>query len=189
MRIVPTAIPEVKLVETVVHRDGRGFFVETWRADAFAAAGIAATFVQDNHSRSVRGTLRGLHAQLARPQGKLIRVVAGEILDVAVDIRRGSPTFLRHVAVTLSSEDARSMWVPVGFAHGFCVLSETADVAYKCTDVYDADDELRIRYDDPRIGIDWPIVDPLVSEKDRVALPVDAVYERLPAFRARPARP
>lgn len=188
MKFLPTELPGVVVVEPAVHRDARGFFLETFSVPKYAAGGITDTFVQDNHSRSQQGTLRGLHAQVTRPQAKLLRTVKGEIFDVAVDIRRGSPTFLRHVAVTLSSEDARSMWVPVGFAHGFCVLSETADVAYKCTDVYDADDELRIRYDDPRLGIDWPIVDPLVSEKDRVALPVDAVYERLPAFRASPSR-
>lgn len=180
MKLVPTAIPEVILVEPAIHRDGRGFFVETWRADAFRAAGVDATFVQDNLSRSVRDTLRGLHAQRSKPQGKLVRAVAGAILDVAVDIRRGSPTFLRHVTATLSAENALSMWVPAGFAHGFCVLSETADVEYKCTDVYDPDDELRIRHDDPKLMIAWPVSDPILSAKDKLALSIDALFDRLP---------
>ncbi len=182
MRFVPQAVPDVVVVEPDVHRDGRGFFLETWHAPKFRAGGIDATFVQDNLSRSVRGTLRGLHAQRARPQGKLVRVVAGEILDVAVDIRRGSPTFLGHVAVTLSADNARAMWIPAGFAHGFCVLSDTADVEYKCTDVYDPTDEIHLRHDDPRLGIAWPVTTPLLSAKDRAAPGVDALLERFPLY-------
>ena len=183
MKFLPQAIPEVVVVEPIVHGDARGFFLETYHAPKFTAGGIPATFVQDNLSRSVYGTLRGLHAQRVRPQGKLIRVVAGEILDVAVDLRRGSPTFLRHVAVTLSAENARSMWVPVGFAHGYCVLSPTADVEYKCTDVYDPTDELHLRYDDPELGISWPVAAPILSAKDRDALGVDALRDRFPTYR------
>jgi dTDP-4-dehydrorhamnose 3,5-epimerase len=166
VRFLPQAIPDVVIVEPEVHRDGRGFFLETFHAEWFAAVGLPSAFVQDNLSRSVRGTIRGLHAQRARPQGKLVRVVAGEILDVAVDVRPRSPTFLRHVAVVLSAENARAMWIPVGFLHGFSVLSETADVEYKVTDVYDPTNEIRIRYDDPRLGIDWRVASPIVSPKD-----------------------
>lgn len=182
MRFVPLAIPEVIVVEPEIHRDGRGFFFETYHAPKYRAGGIDAAFVQDNVSRSVRHTLRGLHAQAARPQGKLIRVVSGEILDVAVDIRRGSPTYLRHVSATLSDRNGHSMWVPVGFAHGFCVLSDTADVEYKCTDVYDPKDELRLRHDDPRLGIRWPTSSPILSSKDLAALPVEALAERFPVY-------
>ena len=183
MKFVPLSIPDVIVVEPEIHRDGRGFFLETYHAPRFRAGGIDAVFVQDNLSRSVRGTLRGLHAQAARPQGKLIHVVAGEIFDVAVDIRRGSPTYLKHVSATLSDQDGRSMWVPVGFAHGFCVLSDTADVEYKCTDVYDPKDELRLRYDDPQLGIRWPAPSPRLSPKDLAALSVDALTDRFPLYR------
>ena len=149
-----------------MHRDERGFFLETYHREKYARGGIAAEFVQDNHSRSARGTLRGLHAQLRRPQGKLIRCAAGEIYDVAVDIRRGSATFGRWVGITISGEDFRQLWIPPGFAHAFCVLSEVAHVEYKCTELYDAADEISIAWDDPDIGIGWPIRDPVVSAKD-----------------------
>jgi dTDP-4-dehydrorhamnose 3,5-epimerase len=182
MRFVPSAIPEVVLVEPDVHRDGRGFFLETYHAAKFAAAGIAWPFVQDNASRSARGTLRGLHAQVARPQGKLVRVVAGEIWDVAVDIRRGSPTYLRWVAHALSAEAPRLLWIPPGFAHGFCVTSDAADVEYKCTDLYDAGGELRLAWDDPRLAIRWPVEAPVLSPKDRDAPRVDAVEARFPVW-------
>lgn len=182
MKFVPLSIPDVIVVEPEIHHDGRGFFVETYHAPKFRAAGIEADFLQDNLSRSVRGTLRGLHAQGRRPQGKLVRVVAGEIFDVAVDIRRGSPTYLKHVYATLSDENGCAMWVPVGFAHGFCVLSDTADVEYKCTDVYDPGDELRIRHDDPAIGIRWPTSSPILSPKDLSALSVDAIASRFPLY-------
>jgi dTDP-4-dehydrorhamnose 3,5-epimerase len=156
-------------VEPVVHRDARGFFLETYHRDKYAAGGIAAAFVQDNHSRSGKGTLRGLHAQVSVPQGKLIRCVEGEIFDVAVDIRRRSATYGRWVGARISGEDFRQLWVPPGFAHGFCVLSGVAQVEYKCTELYDAADEIAIAWNDPEIGIDWPIADPVVSEKDRRA--------------------
>lgn len=181
MRFVRTALPEVILVEPDVHRDGRGFFLETWHARKYREGGIDAAFVQDNHSRSARGTLRGLHAQRLRPQGKLVRVLAGEVFDVAVDVRRGSPTFLRWVGAVLSAENARQCWVPPGFAHGFCVTSETADVEYKCTDFYDPSDELRIAWDDPEIGVEWPLCDPVLSEKDRAAKRVRDLLALLPA--------
>jgi dTDP-4-dehydrorhamnose 3,5-epimerase len=154
------------VVEPDVHRDARGFFLETYHQRKYAAGGISAAFVQDNHSRSGRGTLRGLHAQAKRPQGKLIRVVEGEIYDVALDIRHGSATFGRWVGVRISGDDFRQLWVPPGFAHGFCVLSDVAHVEYKCTDVYDAADEISILWNDPDLGIEWPIREPIVSAKD-----------------------
>jgi dTDP-4-dehydrorhamnose 3,5-epimerase len=153
-------------VDPDVHRDARGFFLETYHQRKYAAGGITAAFVQDNHSRSGRGTLRGLHAQVKRPQGKLIRVVEGEIYDVALDIRRGSPTFGRAVGMSISGDDFRQLWIPPGFAHGFCVLSEVAHVEYKCTEPYDAADEISILWNDPDLGIAWPIRDPIVSAKD-----------------------
>ena len=154
------------LVEPVVHRDARGFFLETYHRAKYAEGGITAAFVQDNHSRSARGTLRGLHAQLRRPQGKLIRCVLGEIYDVAVDIRRGSPTFGRWVGVRISGEDFRQLWIPPGFAHGFCVTSDEAHVEYKCTELYDPADEVSIAWNDADIGIEWPLRDPVISAKD-----------------------
>ena len=170
MRIIPTELPEVLIVEPTVHRDDRGFFLETWHAAKYAEAGLDARFVQDNHSRSRRGTLRGLHAQLARPQGKLVRASLGEIFDVAVDIRRGSPRFGRSVGVRLSAENFRQLWIPEGFAHGFCVLSEDAEIQYKCTDFYDPSSELTVAWDDPALGISWPAIEaPLLSAKDRAA--------------------
>ena len=149
-----------------MHRDARGFFLETYHRQRYAAGGIDAAFVQDNHSRSGRGTLRGLHAQVKRPQGKLIRVVEGEIYDVALDIRRGAPTFGRWVGMHISGDDFRQLWIPPGFAHGFCVLSEVAHVEYKCTEPYDRADEISILWNDPDLAIAWPIRDPIVSEKD-----------------------
>lgn len=167
MRITPTALPEVLLVEPTVHRDDRGFFLETWHAEKYAAAGLAARFVQDNHSRSRRGTLRGLHAQLARPQGKLVRASLGEIYDVAVDIRVGSPNFGRSVGYVLSAENFRQLFIPEGFAHGFCVVSEIAEMQYKCTDLYDPTSEITVAWNDPALAIEWPISDPLLSAKDQ----------------------
>jgi dTDP-4-dehydrorhamnose 3,5-epimerase len=167
VRFTPLALPEVVLVEPDVHRDARGFFVETYHLEKYRAGGIAGPFVQDNHSRSVQGTLRGLHAQHRRPQGKLVRAVDGEMFDVAVDIRRGSPTFGRWVGVRLSGENFQQLYVPPGFAHGFCVLSEVVHVEYKCTDFYDAADEIGLAWNDPDVGIEWPIRDPIISDKDR----------------------
>ncbi len=157
MRFTPTEIPAVILVEPVVHGDHRGFFMETWHAAKFREAGLDLAFVQDNHSHSVRNTIRGLHYQIERPQGKLIRVVAGEIFDVAVDLRRSSPTFGRWVGNILSSANRRQLWVPEGFAHGFYVTGDVAEVVYKCTDLYFAEHERTLRWDDPAIGISWPL--------------------------------
>ena len=162
MRFVPTAIPDVILVEPDVYKDDRGFFLETYHEKKYAAGGIPGPFVQDNHSRSVQGTLRGLHAQIRHPQGKLVRAVEGEMFDVAVDIRRQSPTFGRWVGVRLSGENFRQLYVPPGFAHGFCVVSAQVHVEYKCTAFYDPADEISIAWDDPEIGIQWPMKDPIV---------------------------
>ena len=167
MRFVPTALPDVILVEPDVYKDDRGFFLETYHERKYAEGGIAGPFVQDNHSRSVQGTLRGLHAQIRRPQGKLVRAVEGEMFDVAVDIRPGSPTFGRWVGVRLSGENFRQLYVPPGFAHGFCVLSPFAQVEYKCTDLYDPADEIGIAWNDPALGIAWPIMDPILSTRDQ----------------------
>ena len=162
-----------------MHRDARGFFLETWHQRKYAASGITGAFVQDNHSRSPRGTLRGLHAQVTRPQGKLVRVAEGEIYDVALDIRTASPTFGRWVGRRISGEDFRQMWIPPGFAHGFCVLSEFAHVEYKCTELYDAADEISILWNDPDLGIAWPIRDPIVSAKDSGAPRLREIRDRL----------
>jgi dTDP-4-dehydrorhamnose 3,5-epimerase len=165
------AIPEVKLVSPPIFRDGRGFFSETYNREAFTAAGIGATFVQDNHSLSrARGVVRGLHFQSApHAQAKLVRVVRGAILDVAVDIRRGSPTYGRHVAVTLSAENWAQLWVPEGFAHGFCTLEPDTEVVYKVTDVYAPECDKGLAFDDPALGIPWPVsaAEAVLSDKDR----------------------
>jgi dTDP-4-dehydrorhamnose 3,5-epimerase len=182
VKFVPTALPEVVRVEPDVHRDARGFFVETWRADRWGAGGVAGPFVQDNHSRSRAGTVRGLHAQRQRPQGKLVRVVHGEIWDVAVDVRRGSPSFGRWVAETLSAENFAQLWIPPGFAHGFAVLSDQAEFVYKCTDYYDPTDELRIAWNDPTLAIPWPVAEPLLSEPDRRAPTLAELGDRLPRW-------
>ena len=166
MKITPTEIPEVLVIEPDVHGDARGFFMESWHARKYAELGLGVPFVQDNHSRSRRGVLRGLHYQLHQPQGKLVRVVTGRVFDVAVDIRKGSPTFGRWVGIELSEDNHRQFYVPPGFAHGFCVLSESADFLYKCTDYYAPEDEHGILWNDPAIGIEWPGSDFLVSEKD-----------------------
>jgi dTDP-4-dehydrorhamnose 3,5-epimerase len=181
-RFLPTEIPEVLIVEPVVHRDERGFFLETYHEAKYRDGGIAARFVQDNHSRSVRGTLRGLHAQRTKPQGKLVRAIEGAIWDVAVDIRRGSPTFGRWVAAELTADNFRQLWIPAGFAHGFCVLSASAQVEYKCTALYDQADEITIAWDDPEIAIHWPLDDPLVSPKDRAGRRLAEILQDLPAY-------
>jgi len=166
VKFTPTNLPGVILVEPTVHRDERGFFLETYHADRYRDGGIAATFVQDNHSRSGRGILRGLHAQTHRPQDKLVRVLQGEIYDVAVDVLRGSPTFGRAFGITLSAENFRQLFIPAGFVHGFAVMSEFAEVEYKCSDFYDPNGELGIIWNDPDIGINWPIEEPILSAKD-----------------------
>jgi dTDP-4-dehydrorhamnose 3,5-epimerase len=167
VRCVPSAIPGVMIIEPDVHADVRGFFLETYHAEKYRAAGIPDVFVQDNHSRSAGATIRGLHLQLGRPQGKLIRVIEGEIFDVAVDVRRGSPTFGKWVGVTLSADNFKQCYIPKGFAHGFAVTSALAQVEYKCTDTYDAASEVGIAWDDPDIGIAWPVLDPILSDRDK----------------------
>ena len=181
MKVVAAAIPEVRLVEPRVFRDARGFFFESWNAARYAEHGIPAAFVQDNHSGSARGTLRGLHLQRRKPQGKLVRVLRGEIFDVAVDVRRGSPTFLRWVGVVLSAENALQCWVPEGFAHGFQATSEWAEVEYKVTAPYDPADELTLRFDDDQIGIAWPLP-AVLSAKDSAAARARDVLDALPRF-------
>jgi dTDP-4-dehydrorhamnose 3,5-epimerase len=184
MRVRTTELPGVLIIEPRVFRDNRGTFHETYHAQRYREAGIPDLFVQDNHSRSVRGTVRGLHLQVEQPQAKLIRVAQGEIFDVVVDVRRGSPTFGRWVGVRLSAADAHQCYVPCGFAHGFSVLSETADVAYKCTAFYDAASELGIAWNDPAIGIDWGVSDAVLSDRDRRHGPLAAVIDRLPRYTA-----
>ena len=183
MRFVPTDIPEVLIVEPDVHRDERGYFLETYHSGKYREAGVQGPFVQDNHSRSVAGTLRGLHLQSGRPQGKLIRVIGGEIFDVAVDVRRGSPSFGRWVGHTLSAENFRQCWVPPGFAHGFCVVSAVADVEYKCTDLYDPAAEIGIAWNDPTLAIRWPLERPVLSERDTRNPTLAELMTMLPEWR------
>lgn len=177
MQVFDTAIPDVKLIEPKVFGDDRGFFLESFQAERYAQqAGITLAFVQDNHSRSARHVLRGLHFQRSKPQGKLVRVVRGEVLDVAVDIRRGSPTFGNVVAEILSEDNKRQLWIPPGLAHGFVVLSETADFEYKCTDYYDPSDEGSLIWNDPDLNIDWRVTDPILSAKDAQGLRLAELY-------------
>lgn len=169
MNIIPTNIPDVLIIEPRVFGDERGFFMETWNQATFAAAGLHMNFVQDNHSRSGQGILRGLHYQVQNPQGKLVRVTRGKVFDVAVDLRKSSPTFGQWTGVELSEENHRLFWIPEGFAHGFYVMSESADFQYKCTDVYSPQYERSLRWDDETLAIDWPLVNgqpPLLSAKD-----------------------
>ncbi len=184
MKVTETALPGVLLVEPAVHADARGYFKETWNATRYREAGIPAQFVQANQARSGRGTLRGLHFQVGRPQAKLLWVLAGEILDVAVDIRRGSPHFGRWVGATLSAANHRQLYVPAGFAHGYCVLSESADVAYLCSDLYYPAGDRGVAWDDPAIGVVWPPGEKILSTKDR-AWPLLAEAPELPAFAPR----
>lgn len=184
MRVLPMELPGVLVIEPAVHRDARGFFLETYHAQKYADAGIAQPFVQDNHSGSGARTLRGLHAQVApHAQGKLVRVLRGEIFDVAVDIRRDSPTFRRWAGVRLSSENFLQLWVPPGFLHGFCVLGEAAEIAYKCTAPWDPACEITVRWDDPDLAIEWPLAEPILSARDAAAPPLAAVWDRLPPMR------
>jgi dTDP-4-dehydrorhamnose 3,5-epimerase len=166
VRFLPTVLPGVIVIEPDVHLDSRGFFLETYHAAKYREAGIEGPFLQDNSSRSVCGTLRGLHLQRRRPQGKLIRVTEGEIFDVAVDVRGGSRTFGQWVSVRLSASNFKQCYVPPGFAHGFCVVSADAQVEYKCTDLYDPAGEVGIAWNDPTLAIPWPIAEPLVSPRD-----------------------
>lgn len=174
MKVVQTDIPDVKLIEPRVFRDDRGFFLESWNARNFADAGIAAAFVQDNHSCSSKGVLRGLHYQVKNVQGKLIRVIAGSVYDVAVDIRRSSPTFGRWVGVVLSAENKLQCWIPPGFAHGFLCLEDNTEFLYKCTDYYAPEHERSLLWNDPAIGIAWPLdgMTPILSAKDAAAVPL-----------------
>jgi dTDP-4-dehydrorhamnose 3,5-epimerase len=172
MKFVETDLPGVIRIEPTIHRDNRGFFMETWQASRFHDAGIDADFVQDNFSRSSKGSLRGLHYQIQNPQGKLVRVVAGEVFDVAVDLRSSSPSFGHWVSQILSAENRYQLWIPAGFAHGFLVLSDVADIEYKCSDFYAPEVERSIRWDDPAIGIEWPLPpgeQPALSTKDATA--------------------
>jgi dTDP-4-dehydrorhamnose 3,5-epimerase len=182
MRFSESGVAGVLLIEPVVHRDARGYFVETFHAEKYAAAGIPTSFVQDNHSASVGQTLRGLHMQGRRPQGKLVRVVEGEIWDVAVDLRRGSPTYRRWAAEVLSADNFRQLYLPPGCAHGFCVLSGVAQVQYKCTAFYDPSDEIGVAWDDPDLAIAWPVTDPILSERDRHHPRMRDLEDRLPQF-------
>lgn len=176
MQLIPTAIPEVCIIEPKVFGDARGFFMESWNRRSFAALGLDLDFVQDNHSRSQQGVLRGLHYQVKQTQGKLVRVVAGAVYDVAVDLRRASPSFGRWVGVTLSAENQRMFWVPPGFAHGFLTLSESADFLYKATDYYAPEHERTLLWNDPELGIDWPLAAlsgaPRLAAKDAAGIPL-----------------
>jgi dTDP-4-dehydrorhamnose 3,5-epimerase len=181
MNVIPTEVPDLLIIEPRIFGDQRGFFLETFQAARYAPHGIHGPFVQDNFSRSARGVVRGLHLQNPKPQGKLVMVLRGRILDVAVDVRAGSPTFGRHVAVELSDENHRQIWIPRGFAHGFAVLSESADFLYKCDDLYRPSDEITVRWNDPAIGINWGIESPVLSLRDAAA-PVLADIKGLPIY-------
>jgi dTDP-4-dehydrorhamnose 3,5-epimerase len=179
-RPIDTRIEGLVLVEPAVHRDDRGFFTETFRAQDFQQLGVDVEFVQENHSRSVRGTVRALHFQLQPGQAKLVRAVRGAVYDVAVDLRRDSPTFGQYEAFELSDENCHELFVPVGFAHGFCVTSDVADFTYRVSSYYDGEQERGIAWDDPEIGIEWPVADPVVSERDRSNPRLDEIADQLP---------
>ena len=184
MKVTRLEIPEILLIEPKVFNDARGYFIETFHVDRYAEAGINARFVQDNLSRSSRGTLRGLHLQHPRSQGKLVGVVEGEVFDVAVDVRVGSPSFGKWTGAHLSARDHRQMYIPPGFAHGFCVVSEHALFAYKCTDVYLLQNEIGVAWNDPALAIPWPVSQPIISEKDQRFLPLAEIDPaRLPRWK------
>ncbi|MEP6506627.1 MAG: dTDP-4-dehydrorhamnose 3,5-epimerase [Gemmatimonadales bacterium] len=182
MTLHETPLPGPLVLEPRIFRDERGFFVETFSTREANGSGVARTFVQDNHSRSSRGVLRGLHYQLHAPQGKLVHVARGSIFDVAVDIRVGSPHFGKWFGVELNDENLTSLWIPPGFAHGFCVLSETADVIYKCTALYDGNDDRGVAWNDPVIGVVWPNADPVVSAKDANYQGLSETRDDLPRY-------
>lgn len=182
MQIVQTAIPGVLIIEPTIIGDTRGFFLETFQADRYAAWGIGPRFVQDNLSRSVKGALRGLHFQNPKPQGKLVTVLRGAVRDVAVDIRVGSPTFGQHVTVDLNDENRHQLWVPRGFAHGFLVLSDSADFFYKCDEFYSPSEEKVVRWNDLELGIDWGVNTPLLSARDSEARPLAQLTGFLPQY-------
>jgi dTDP-4-dehydrorhamnose 3,5-epimerase len=182
---IKTSLKDAVIIEPAVFGDQRGYFYESYNKAAYAELGIHANFVQSNVSRSARGVLRGLHYQWPNPQGKLVSVLEGEVFDVAVDIRRGSPTFGKWAGVMLTAENKRHFWIPEGFAHGFCVLSEHATFTYQCTALYDRDADAGIRWDDAAIAVDWPISEPLLSDKDAKApLLADVAMARLPEYEA-----
>ena len=181
MRVIATPISDLLVIEPKLLSDHRGFFLETYQAKRYRDAGIAADFVQDNHSKSQRGTLRGLHFQIRKPQGKLCWVLAGSVYDVAVDLRRGSTTFKKWFGITLSSDTKQQIYIPPGFAHGFVVLSDSAEFYYKCTDYYDPKDEGGIVWNDPELAIDWPLKEPVLSAKDAALPPL--ARATLPAMR------
>lgn len=182
MDVIATDIVGVLVLEPRVLGDARGFFMELYQADRYADCGLPSTFVQDNFSRSARGVLRGLHIQNPNAQGKLVTVLRGEVLDVAVDVRVGSPTFGRHVKVVLNDQNRRQLWIPRGFAHGFLVLSESADFFYKCDNSYSPADEFVIKWDDPTLGIDWGLTNPDLSARDQGGLSVSELGSKLPAY-------
>lgn len=185
MKVIETKLPGCVVIEPAVFGDARGYFFETWNAERFAALGLPDRFVQSNVSTSAQGVLRGLHYQWPNPQGKLVSVLEGEVYDVAVDIRRGSPSFGRSFGVMLTAENHRHFWVPEGFAHGFCVVSEFATFSYQCTALYDPKADAGIRWNDAALAIDWPISAPLLSDKDgKTPLLADVPPERLPVFEA-----
>lgn len=179
---VETSIPGVILIEPPVHRDDRGYFLETYHESRYRDGGIRERFVQDNQSSSVRNTLRGFHGQSPHPQGKLVRVIEGEIFDVAVDVRRGSPAYGKHFAARLSAQNFRQLYLPPGVLHGFLVMSDVAQCVYKCTDFYRPEAEFSVAWNDPEIGIAWPVVSPILSEKDRCAPRLKDVADRLIAY-------
>ncbi|SRR5579885_77106 len=183
MKFVATELPGVVIVIPEIFTDARGFLFEAYHQQKFRDAGITAHFVQDTHSRSTFGVIRGLHAQRGHPQAKLVRVLHGAIFDVAVDIRKDSPTFRRWVSVELSAENRRMCFIPEGYAHGFCVISDHAEVEYKTSDLYRPQEEIRIAWNDPAIGIRWPVPDPVLSEKDAIAPRLDEVIDLLPGGR------
>jgi len=182
VKFIPTELPGVLIVEPDVYRDPRGFFLETYVESKYREAGVDVAFVQDNHSRSVRGTLRGLHVQVPRAQAKLLHAVVGEVFDVAVDIRLGSPTFGSWVGVELSAENHRQIYIPAGFAHGFCVMSDVAEVEYKCSALYFPEDEITIQWNEPTIGVRWPLAEPLLSKRDLAGQTLAQLTGRLPIF-------
>jgi dTDP-4-dehydrorhamnose 3,5-epimerase len=180
LRRIETRIEGVILIEPVAHSDDRGFFLETYRRDAYLQAGIEADFVQDNHSRSVYGTVRAFHFQIQPGQAKLVRAARGSVFDVVVDLRRDSPTYGEHEAFELSDENSRQLYVPIGFGHGFCVTSDIADVTYKVSSYYDAANERGIAWDDPDVGVSWPVREPLVSERDNSNPRLREIADTLP---------
>lgn len=184
MRVESTKLSGVMIIEPEIYRDPRGFFAETYQSKRYAEHGLPVEFVQDNHSRSLRGTLRGLHLQLTQPQGKLVHVIEGAIFDVAVDIRVGSPSFGHWIGVELTGQNLKQLYVPSGFAHGFCVISDQADVSYKCTDYYLPGDEIGIAWNDPDLAIQWPTSTPLLSKKDANAFTLKEVLSQLPRYKA-----